>query len=141
MPRFNSIFFIKIGLKLSYFCQKITNFPPQTPFAPGGSIPRPHNSLHTSAIAYAHLYTLTCNEKMGLKLELKNCGKTKLFCFGIYGILFSNCVENLNVIFFKVTKIAISTPQIKSLNLYNGGKGTLLSPRNPVFFQCRKLMS
>ena len=36
MPRFKSIIFIKIGLKLSYFCQKNTNFS-----SAEGSAPRP----------------------------------------------------------------------------------------------------
>ena len=36
MPRFKSIIFIKIGLKLSYFSQKNTNFS-----SAGGSAPRP----------------------------------------------------------------------------------------------------
>ena len=36
MPCFKSQIFIKIGLKLSYFCQKKTKF-----FSAGGSAPRP----------------------------------------------------------------------------------------------------
>ena len=45
---FNAMFFIKIALKLSYFCKKMQNFraleaAPQTPMPPaaGGFVPRP----------------------------------------------------------------------------------------------------
>ena len=58
--------------------------------------------------------------------------KLKIFQLSVYGIFFWNFFENLNVIFFKVTKIAIF---FKILKIILRGHGDIALAPNPLF-QC-----
>ena len=87
MTRFNSINFyqnrpkVKLFLTKNYKSFERWGLRPQTPNCLrrlGALPPGPIQSL-LSPIADARLHALKCNEKIGLKLKLGNCVKTKLF--------------------------------------------------------------
>ena len=75
MPRFNSNNFYQNWLKIKLFLPKKYKI-----FEDWGLRPQtPGTTPSCCRFLAAHLHTPICREKIGLKLELRNCGKTKLF--------------------------------------------------------------
>ena len=85
-------------------------------------------------------HALKRKEKIGLKLGLENCGKTKVFRPFTVLSFFKLLQKSDCAISNKITKIAISQKN-NLLRLFNGGKGTLPFPLEPCFFQGLKLAS
>ena len=78
-------------------------------------------------------HALKRKEKIGLKLGLGKCGKTKVLYNFLQYFLFLSCFQNLIVLSpLKVTKIAIFLKK-NSVKLFNGGMGTLPCPQKKFF--------
>ena len=93
--------------------------------------------IHWYALDVRKAKYIELKEKIGLTLGL---GKLNLFYLSIYGSLFSNCFDNLNMqSFLKSRKLLFFAKKITKI-IYIC-MGTLPSPQNRMFVQYQKLLS